>query len=491
MNMFYKTPFGMRREETGFHLVKDNWNDFGFSTLFSLFYVDINKNEHHIGYVKIGYKDQEEGHTSLDSNFETLPDNYFSLGDGANYYSSLKKLEEKLGDDLRERCLQGLKDVAYFNDKFHELENTKEYVFITSLLRDRNKNNIKTQLHRIAHGGSVLTNYNFKYQISDVENEAYLHFNVEPESLPPTNIHAIIGTNGSGKTTALKGIIKGYIDKKLDEDFSNAIFVSFSVFDKAIDYELNHSDINYSYIGVKNEKSQTKSHDELRQEFNDSIFNILAKNRHTYLGSMFDILSSDYNLSEMGIVDILNEYLLISKKEKSNMEELSSNLANKFSELSSGHQIILLSISKIVELIVEKTLIVIDEPETHLHPPLLSSFIRALSKIAITENAVAILATHSPVILQELPKSCVSIVRKFGSIVKISSPRFETFGENIGILTEEVFGLEIPKTGFHTLLRDVVDEKRDYEKVLEMFNYELSIDAKSIIRTYLNELNYD
>ncbi|MED4174884.1 AAA family ATPase [Halalkalibacterium halodurans] len=160
-----------------------------------------------------------------------------------------------------------------------------------------------------------------------------------------------------------------------------------------------------------------------------------------------------------------------------------------FDNLSSGHQIILLSLSKIVELIVEKTLILIDEPETHLHPPLLSAFVRAISEISIAENAVVILATHSPVVLQEVPKSCVSIIRKHGTHVKIDRPRFETFGENVGVLTEEVFGLEIPKTGFHTLLRKVVEETPDYDMVLDRFNNELSIEAKSIIRTYLNEIN--
>lgn len=124
-----------------------------------------------------------------------------------------------------------------------------------------------------------------------------------------------------------------------------------------------------------------------------------------------------------------------------------------------------------------------------MHPPLLSAFVRAISEITVAENAVAILATHSPVVLQEVPKSCVSIIRKHGSKVKIERPRFETFGENVGVLTEEVFGLEIPKTGFHALLRKIAEETPDYDLVLDRFNNELSIEAKSIIRTYINEIN--
>ena len=80
--------------------------------------------------------------------------------------------------------------------------------------------------------------------------------------------------------------------------------------------------------------------------------------------------------------------------------------------LSSGHKIVLLSITKLVENMEEKTLVLMDEPEAHLHPPLLAAFVRALSDLLINRNGVAIIATHSPVVLQEVPRSCVwKIVR--------------------------------------------------------------------------------
>ena len=50
-----------------------------------------------------------------------------------------------------------------------------------------------------------------------------------------------------------------------------------------------------------------------------------------------------------------------------------------FRKLSSGHKIVLLTITKLVEKVEEKTLILVDEPEAHLHPPVLSAFVRALS----------------------------------------------------------------------------------------------------------------
>ncbi|WP_051633692.1 AAA family ATPase [Bacillus sp. UNC41MFS5] len=481
--MIYVTSFFSKRNKKGFHLIPDNWDDYNYSTLFHVEYIDDDKT-HKIGPVKIGFKGQGGGRTKLDSAFEELPEGYFSVGQNLTYYSRIKKLND---DDLRIDFLNGIKDVAYNRD-IYELYKDED-VFKTSLMRDINNYNLENQFRRIALGGAILTDYKFTYPI-DKENlpKAIFDFEVIPYKQPPTNLHTIIGTNGAGKTTALNGIINEYFDGDLKDSFANLIFISFSVFDKNPKYEVDNTEQKYYYVGVKTNKSKSKSDGELRAEFYNSIYNILFKKRHYYLQRMFEILDySDFNFRNLKLLRILEEYIK-SEKNDSNIISFSEMIASKFSDLSSGHQIILLSISKIVELLVEQTLVLIDEPETHLHPPLLAAYIRGLSEILTAENGVAILATHSPVVLQEIPKSCVSIIRKYGEKVKIERPRIETFGENTGILTEEVFGLEVKNSGFHRLLKEAVEEYQDYHKVLEVFNNELSIDAKSIVRTYINEL---
>src|SRR6185437_14471839 len=128
--------------------------------------------------------------------------------------------------------------------------------------------------------------------------------------------------------------------------------------------------------------------------------------------------------------------------------------AQLFRTLSSGHKVVLLTITKLVEKVEEKTLVLMDEPEAHLHPPLLSAFVRALSDLLINRNGVAIVATHSPVVLQEVPKSCAWNLRRSGAVSFVERPAVETFGENIGILTREVFGLEVTRSGFHKMLTE-------------------------------------
>lgn len=105
----------------------------------------------------------------------------------------------------------------------------------------------------------------------------------------------------------------------------------------------------------------------------------------------------------------------------------------------------------------------IDEPESHLHPPLLSAFTRALSDLLTNRNAVAIIATHS-VVLQEVPKSCVSVISRTRLVATVEPPEFETFAENVGTLTRHVFGLEVNKSDFHELLARAVSSGMTFDE---------------------------
>ena len=145
----------------------------------------------------------------------------------------------------------------------------------------------------------------------------------------------------------------------------------------------------------------------------------------------------------------------------------------------------MLTITRLVETLEERSLVLLDEPEAHLHPPLLSAFIRSLSDLLINRNGVAIIATHSPVILQEVPKTCVWRIWRSGREKKIERPVAETFGENVGTLTQAIFGLEVTNSGFHKMLSDAVQDNLVYEEVLARFNGQLGDEARGIVRSLI------
>ena len=157
----------------------------------------------------------------------------------------------------------------------------------------------------------------------------------------------------------------------------------------------------------------------------------------------------------------------------------------KMSLMSSGHKIVLLTMTKLVDTIDEKTLVLMDEPESHLHPPLLSAFTRALSELLQDRNGVAIIASHSPVVVQEVPRSCVWKLTRLRTEGRTDRPERETFGENVGVLTREIFGLEVTKSGFHDVLRNAVNEGGSFESVMASYNDQLGVEAQAVLRTLI------
>lgn len=154
--------------------------------------------------------------------------------------------------------------------------------------------------------------------------------------------------------------------------------------------------------------------------------------------------------------------------------------------MSSGHAIILLTITKLVEKVDEKTLVLMDEPESHLHPPLLSAFTRALADLLTNRNGVAIIATHSPVILQEVPRDCVWKLRRNGLVANADRPENETFAENVGVLTREVFQLEVTKSGFHDLLARSVSLDKSFEAIMAEYGGKIGFEGQAVLRSLLS-----
>jgi predicted ATP-dependent endonuclease of OLD family len=204
------------------------------------------------------------------------------------------------------------------------------------------------------------------------------------------------------------------------------------------------------------------------------VRSVQAQQRIDLWEKSLEILESDPIFKFIDIKDIANQY----SSDSSSIEKI-------FKKLSSGHKIVVLTITQLVENLEEKSLVLLDEPEAHLHPPLLSAFIRSLSELLIRKNGVAIIATHSPVILQEVPKNCVWKISRSIAESKVERPSIETFGENIGVLTREVFGLEVTQAGFHQMLKSAAERGLDFDATLDVFNNQLGNEARAILRALI------
>lgn len=482
------------------YLIEDHWNDwFTYVTMFSFIYVDSSREIHHVGSVKIGEFNMAEGQSSpnLPQKFEQLDTNFFSVGQSDDYYNNLNGL----GEEVRINVLKSLNDIALDADLYEKA--IKEDVTTSSLLRDVSSTTVTRQFRRMATGGARLTRYDFTFTTpvdeKNLSGPTQLTFEVIPESNPPTNIHVIIGRNGVGKTFLIKNMIQSLLENDNQDNntgvftsntsasrrlLSNIVCVAFSAFDEFPITKDNDNSIPYIFIGLEQNISQTegqKIQTRLRlltKQFVMSL-RICLRNRskNALWKKAVTILESDPMFKEADA-----KSLVLCENEP----DLTRTAIRLFKRLSSGHKIILLTITRLVETVEECTLVLLDEPETHLHPPLLAAFIRALSDLLINRNGVAIITTHSPVILQETPRSCVWKLRRIGREVIVERPDMESFGENISLLTSEIFGLEVTYSGFHNMLFEAVKKHgTNYRKILNQFDNELGMEAKAILKTLI------
>ena len=154
-------------------------------------------------------------------------------------------------------------------------------------------------------------------------------------------------------------------------------------------------------------------------------------------------------------------------------------------KMSSGHAVVFMTISRLVEVLQDKTLILFDEPEGHLHPPLLSAFLRSLSELLHKRNGVAIMATHSPVVVQEIPRGCCWVLTRFGDTTHYARPSIETFAENVGVITKEVFKLEMERSGFHKLFQDKVNKNYSFDEIVAMFRGSIGLEGQAILMSMI------
>ena len=166
-------------------------------------------------------------------------------------------------------------------------------------------------------------------------------------------------------------------------------------------------------------------------------------------------------------------------------------LHNVIENLSSGQLQILMLLTTIYEHVNYDTLFIVDEPEVHLHPNAIMSFLRMLSSLLDEFQSYAIITTHSPLVVREMVGSNVFIMSRLEEDnVYIGHCDRETFGEDIGILYRDIFGYDDTKSCFRDEVRKLIKDGVDYDKVIEDLGVKnLSLNSRFTIRNMLVEYN--
>ena len=472
-------------------LVQDNWNDYGYKTLFHpTIYItpDESVNLHDVKILQLG-----QVHTQLDEEFEKLDAGFCSLGQELAYYESLLALPDNIGTEY----LVALRDASADKSILDSFMNEK--AFRISLLRwgpaelalkeapalflQKDSSDIS----ETPDENEDKLSFTFRTKFGEKSFDTTFRF-CETDKLPG-RINAVIGYNGTGKTQLLANLawvarvelgkrsdIK-IIDKygSLQPDdmrFGRVVAISYSAFDtfSVPSNPGKGNDFGYTYCGLRrftrqNDRAGLKGVGEIVNEMAEAISRINTPNRRQVLNDALKPLRNEPSFKGAGYeLDILE----------------GDNWQDEFNCLSTGHKISMNIIVQLVGSLQHRSLVLIDEPESHLHPPLLAALMKGISIALAAHKSYAVIATHSPVVLQEIAGRYAHVLRRHGSINFVEEPDMETFGENIGLLTRHVFNLDNSQSDFVGRLKELAAENSP-EEIDQLFENGMSSQARNLV----------
>ncbi|GAA3962979.1 AAA family ATPase [Actinoplanes auranticolor] len=488
-------------------LRRDSWDDYHYRTTFGVEYFDAEGGRIPLGEVKILRRGQRDGQTPMPpGEFQSLGVEYCSLGQSYSYYESVKSLRP----EVQRFFLRGLRDVVS-NPKIRA-SFEDEPGFDTSLRRTGRATRAlqdAVSLFTDKNAASLASGMRFAFH-TDVGGEQFqIDFSFNQSADLPDRINAIIGYNGTGKTQLLSKIAliatgdlnqreqlsdSGIIENSESVRFGSVIAVSYSAFDTFVmpdafwnqrEAPLAHERLQrkgevfgYTYCGLRrraaNDHQDTraprglKSIDELTEEFSRALDLARQDDKRAVLLEALKIIGTEPSFGRTGLSDF--------------RAREGTAWRQSFENLSTGHKIVLNIVTQVVGHSEPGSLVLLDEPESHLHPSLLAALLRAINVVLRRLDSFAIVATHSPVVLQEIPKRYVKILQRFGTKTSVVEPLTETFAENVGYLTTNVFHLDSTHTDYHAVL-EMLAAKYPLEEIERIFDYEMSMQARAYVRS--------
>jgi len=526
-------------------LTSDNWDDYGYKTYFHV-YIYKNGEQYKDFSTKILFKDEDTSSIifnselrSVQNDFVTLENirekyKFISLG---NHYEELKKIFP----DKFEEILEVLNDTIYLEkneptSELLELKNSKG--FDTSLCRDQSAKKVLEEAKYLLYRGEELDEnrfqFNFNFQLSE-RNYSY-NFNFVNNDLPH-RINVLVGKNGSGKSQTLIALSEYFIGKQISENkfnievdshpnfISNLMAVTYNIYeDFYISKERDNISIEYKYLGFRDYNNNFNKDIPSLEAFR-SFKKIYEKDRNNYThdihlsdisyrNKIIDFLNHAFKCDGIGLkfnndnyqpyIDQGFEYIenfIVLKNEVEhqkfvkdiNFNDFESKLYfinnGKIFYLSSGQQMFANLVINLLSLIKKNSLILIDEPENTLHPNLEIDFMRILKAILEEFDSFAIIATHSSIIVREVPSEFVRVIKiDEDNQPVIVSPTISTFGADIRKITNYVFDdIFVENKPFEIWIEEEKEKFSTFDEFKEKFKDKLSYDFLNYCYNFWDE----
>lgn len=472
--------------QTYFLLSPTLWDDFGSKNSFNLSFIH-NNVIHTIGLIKIISKTHRSTTSSLTKTFNSISSDYCSLGQNMTYYENLKSIFQQHYLSI----LKALNDVAFFTLLQEEFENLPD--FKDSLIRsDEQEQLLRQARYRIDHydlSNLYTFSYNFKPKYLENEDGLDIHFNFSENFILSNRIYALIGKNGVGKTQLVS---KLPLDISVSNKevfsprvplFSKIIAVSYSIFDEFSIPE-SSSKINYVYCGLRQRTNGSETENLTKQQLNARFFESMLKVQKSK--RFYDWCEINKGLFSKDVVDSWIDW----GQEIEGPSLNNSAFLGSLNTFSSGQSIFIYILTEILANIRFDSLIIFDEPETHLHPNAISQLINSIHHLVKRFQSYCIIATHSPIIVQGILSKNVYVVRSENGVLSAKHPSNETFGENLTKITEDIFGARETPSQFKKELELLVSTGYSFEQIvgiLQSNNIPLSLNLTVLLKSMVSQ----
>ena len=378
--------------------------------------------------------------------------------------------------------MKSLQDIIVFPKQAELFANFDQ--FENSLLRFSEAQNLYKRRDELLSPSIPLQNntelsstdlsFTFHFQSVGFKAPHSVQCNFQKKSDLPHRMMAFVGKNGTGKTAVLAELAKRFsgISRNWNKgfepvrpNFSRTIAISYSPFGPFKYPPLQTS--SYRYCGILTNKGKLSS-SLLEERIKNGLNEIFALDRTEI---WFKALTTT------GIIKsepFLSEICSINDAEK---------VFELFKKMSSGHYYTALILTDIVSNLIEESILLIDEPELYLHPNILSGLMRSIEDLLDenTFNSYAIVATHSPIVIQEIPSRSIRVFSRTEDVpVCEQLLDFESFGENLTNIVNQVFGVtRFDKNYMYILERLSVN--RTKSQINELFDNNLGTNALAYI----------
>lgn len=556
------------RQHPSIVLNRDPWDDYGYRTTFNATFFRSPSDEIELGRLKILRFGQTSGPTPLpDRSEDGLPSDFASMGVSLEYYEEIARLPE--GAEI----LKALRDLAT-DDEIHASAVKEEAFEVSllrmaparaalqalrnalatpeapvaegeapsisddegpeagSVPRDeetppeiappeiggggtapmsaRVREHLEAALSRRAREVAPALNFTYTPSSAFAFVPEAIVFDFAGPDLLPNRLIALVGPNGTGKTTLLSNLALAVFEVGGRDRMERArevgavqfragmanevVFVSYSAYDSfempasspaadqdaSIDPAQHLAAEGYAYVGLRRIQAADPGDSKARPLALKSIEAIEAE----FAGVIASLRKQPDRLAPF-VQEIRRVFAEPSVAKihplpgGGDRDAVVAHLGRAFASLSTGHKAIINIIASLSLHLKPDTLVLLDEPEAHLHPPLIALLLSSIRNLLEAFGAFAIVATHSPVVIQETLGRHVIILDRAGNETRWEVATFETYGENIAAITKEAFGLTLQGADFVSALDALVGRGLELPEIEALFPRRMSSSARA------------